>query len=417
MRAFRRISALAALIIVVIFVAANVLLGSADASGGGRPYRVEIKRLALQIEQDGVGSVDLSEYEYVLHIEKSVDGREDDFYNRETPGVDSAILRIKGELYRFDYLVKNNRADRQIVIGINAVLAVMAAVTSGVLLYIRQKILRPFEKFENLPYELSRGNLTVPVKDGGGRFFGKFLWGIDLLRENIEEQKRRELELHKEKKTLLLSLSHDLKTPLSAIKLYAKALSKNLYSDAAKQHSIAESINEKADEIEAYVSQIITASQEDFLSFTVENGEFYLKDLIRRIEEYYREKLSLVKTEFIVGKYENCLLSGDLERSVEVLQNVMENAIKYGDGKRVELLFPEEETGVLIAVKNSGCTLDRACLPHIFESFWRGANAGEICGSGLGLYICRQLMHRMNGEIFAQIDDDTITVTAVFCRV
>lgn len=417
MKAFRKIFALVAAAVTLIFIAVNLFLGSVDASGGGRPYRVEIKRLARQIEQDGVKSVDLSEYEYVRYIEKYGDAPEDDFYNREIPDGHSAILRINGELYRFDYLMKNDGKERRIVIGINAVLAVMAALVSGVLLYIREKILRPFEEFANLPYELSRGNLTVPVKDDGSRFFGKFLWGIDLLRENIEQQKRRELELHKEKKTLLLSLSHDLKTPLSAIKLYAKALSKNLYSDTAKQRRIAESINEKADEIEAYVSQIITASREDFLSFTVENGEFFLTDLVQRIEEYYREKLSLVKTEFVVGKYENCLLSGDLERSVEVLQNVMENAIKYGDGKRVEILFPEEETGVLVAVKNSGCTLDKACLPHIFESFWRGGNAGEICGSGLGLYICRQLMHRMNGEIFAQMDGDTITVTAVFCRV
>ena len=55
-------------------------------------------------------------------------------------------------------------------------------------------------------------------------------------------------------------------------------------------------------------------------------------------------------------------------------------------------------------------------FPHIFESFWRGSNAGNIGGNGLGLYICRQLMRKMNGEIFAKIDDDIITVTTVFAR-
>jgi signal transduction histidine kinase len=104
-------------------------------------------------------------------------------------------------------------------------------------------------------------------------------------------------------------------------------------------------------------------------------------------------------------------------RSVEVLQNVMENALKYGDGKQVELIFPEDDECVQIAVRNGGCTLGEDDLPHIFESFWRGANAENIRGSGLGLYICRQLMRRMNGEIFAKIDNDMITVTAVFARV
>ncbi|MDE7234108.1 MAG: HAMP domain-containing histidine kinase, partial [Ruminiclostridium sp.] len=232
----------------------------------------------------------------------------------------------------------------------------------------------------------------------------------------LEQQKQRELELQKEKKTLLLSLSHDIKTPLSAIKLYAKALSKNLYPDREKQREIAESINEKADEIEGYVSRIITASREDFLSLDVENDEFYLSELVQSITAYYGEKLELVKTEFTVGEYRDRLLFGDLNRAVEVLQNVIENAVKYGDGKRIELIFPENDEGVLIAVRNGGCTLDKSELPHIFESFWRGANAENIRGSGLGLYICRQLMHKMNGEIFAEIDGKSITITSVFGR-
>ena len=281
----------------------------------------------------------------------------------------------------------------------------MAILFIAVMLYIKFAILAPFERLSGIPYELSKGNLAAPIKETKNRFFGKFLWGINVLRENIEQQKQRELEMQKEKKMLLLSLSHDIKTPLSAIKLYSAALSKNLYSDTEKQHIIAENINQKADEIEGYVSQIITASREDFLSLEVEMGEFYLSELVEKIAGYYREKLVLIKTDFIVGKYKNCLLSGDLNRSIEVLQNIMENALKYGDGRRMELIFPEDDECVQIAVTNGGCTLGKDDLPHIFESFWRGANAENIGGSGLGLYICRQLMCKMKGEIFAKIDD------------
>lgn len=69
----------------------------------------------------------------------------------------------------------------------------------------------------------------MSVKEDKSRFFGRFIWGVDLLRENMEQQKQRELDLQRDKKMLLLSLSHDIKTPLSAIKLYSKALSKGLY--------------------------------------------------------------------------------------------------------------------------------------------------------------------------------------------
>ena len=406
MKAFNRIFSAVTVAIILLFVVVNMIL-AADKTDGSRQYRVEISRLAREIEANG--SADISECVYVTNIERYGEK----FYSTDS---DYVIYEINGELYRFDYSA-NGYSNKAHFVGIvNAVLGVIAILFIAVMLYIKYAILAPFERLSSLPYELSKGNLTMPVKETKNRFFGKFLWGIDILRENIEQQKQRELEMQKEKKTLLLSLSHDIKTPLSAIKLYSAALSKNLYPDAKKQQKIAESITEKADEIEGYVLQIITASRKDFLSLEVNMGEFYLSELIEKITEYYSEKLALIKTDFNIGKYKNCLLSGDLNRSVEVLQNMMENSLKYGDGRRVELIFPEDDECVQIALRNGGCTLSVDDLPHIFESFWRGANAESIRGSGLGLYICRQLMRKMNGEIFAEIDGDIITVIAVFAR-
>lgn len=254
----------------------------------------------------------------------------------------------------------------------------------------------------------------MPLTEQKTRFFGRFVWGVNMLRENIEQQKERELSLQKEKKTMLLSLSHDIKTPLSAIKLYAKALSKGLYTEPGKQEEIAENINAKADEIEGFVSEIIRASSEDFLSFELHMGEFYLSELLGKIGAYYGEKLALIKTEFRMGNYSDCLLVGDKDRAVEVLQNLMENAIKYGNGEKIELAVSEEDNCTLISVRNSGCTLTENEVPHIFESFWRGANAEHKKGSGLGLYICRQLMRKMGGEVFAEVQGDEMTVTTVF---
>ncbi|MDE7289271.1 MAG: HAMP domain-containing histidine kinase [Oscillospiraceae bacterium] len=406
MKAFNKIFAAVILALAILFAAANIIL-SADVSESGRPYRVEINRLARQIETDG--HADISECQYVTNIERySVD-----FFNTDS---DYVIREINGELYRFDY--ETDGGDRtRLIFTVNFILGVMAVLIISLMLYVKFSILAPFERLTDVPYELSKGNLTVPIKETKNRFFGKFIWGVDMLRENIEHQKKRELDLQKDKKMLLLSLSHDIKTPLSAIKLYSKALSKGLYESREKQLEIAESINAKADEIECYVSQIVTASREDFLSFDVNMGEFYLSELVAKIKGYYTEKLSLIGTEFSVYDYSDCLLNGDFDRSVEVLQNVMENAVKYGDGKSIALNFSEEDGCILITVRNSGCTLADTDLPHVFESFWRGANAESIAGSGLGLYISRNLMRKMNGEIFAEIKDGVMCVTAVFTKV
>jgi len=335
----------------------------------------------------------------------------EDFYNTDS---DYVIREINGVLYRFDYTPGSNSEKTEGLLTINVILGVMSVVLFVVIVYIKRKILLPFEQFATLPYELSKGNLTASVKESKNRFFGRFLWGMNILRENMEQQKEKELSLQRDKKVLLLSLSHDIKTPLSAIKLYSKALAKGLYEDREKQLEIADSISAKADEIEGYVSQIITASREDFLDLTVKNEEFYLSELVSKLQAYYKEKLALVKTEFCVANYTDCLINGDLDRSIEVLQNIMENAIKYGDGRSIRIAFSEEDGCTLIAVENSGCTLPEHELPHLFESFWRGTNAEKEKGSGLGLYICRQLMRKMNGEIFAEIKGGLMCVTVVF---
>ncbi len=108
------------------------------------------------------------------------------------------------------------------------------------------------------------------------------------------------------------------------------------------------------------------------------------------------------------------MLYGDISRSEEVLQNIIENAIKYGDGKSIGINIREEEGCILVAVRNSGNTLPETEMPHIFDSFWRGSNAGSNRGSGLGMYICRQLMYKMDGDIFAEINGGDMVVTAVF---
>lgn len=285
--------------------------------------------------------------------------------------------------------------------------------------YVRNKIIKPFHRLSEVPFELSKGNLAVPLQENKDKLFGRFVWGMDLLRENLEENRAKELELQKEKKLLLLSLSHDIKTPLSAIKLYAKALSRNLYKDEAKKLEIAGNINEKVDEIESYISEIVRASNEDFLHFDVNNDELYIKDVLEQIREYYADKMQLNQIVFEMSEYANCLVHGDTDRLVEVLQNIVENAIKYGDGKRIWMEMQRAEEEYIIRIFNTGCDLEDKELPHIFDSFFRGSNVEKKPGSGLGLYICRQLMHLMEGEITASVvsqDESQIMLVQVTVR-
>ncbi len=410
MKSFHRICAIILTIHGILILCINLCIQNKNLSENDRPYRVEINRLAREMEQHGDTAADLSSCRYVTHIEK---------YNDRslfTSDSDYVIREIRGILYRFDYRTEVRTDRGRLFLPLNLMLAALFLLTLSVLLWIRQKLIMPFIRLSDIPVELARGNLTIPLQETKSHFFGRFIWGINLLRENTEEQKQRELALQKEKKTLLLSLSHDIKTPLSAIKLYAKALSRGLCSNPKQQAEIAENINEKADEIQNFISQIVRASRSDFMDFQVTPGEFYLSGLLDGIAVYYKEKLSLIRQELVIRKYSDCLLKGDAGRSAEVLHNIIENAVKYGDGKLLEISVRPDEDCILISVTSSGCQLMPDELPHIFESFWQGSNASSSNGSGLGLYICRQLMHRMSGEIFAEIEDHCMIVTVVFSQ-
>jgi len=413
MKIFHKSLAILLLGIFIVFIGSNLYLTNIKQSKS-RFYQVEIERAAVQIREKGLVNLDLSEFTQLIEVVSLEGQAEKEFF--EGTQNDYAIRKIENTYYRMDYIANNSQQMESIIIAVNIMLSVMAVMMLILMCFIGMRILSPFHRLTNMPYELSKGNLAVPLKETKTRFFGRFIWGMNLLRENIEEQRARELQLQKEKKTLILSISHDIKTPLSAIKLYAKALSKNLYESPAKQIEIAGSINTKADEIENFVVEIIKASNEEFINLEVKEGEYYLSALMNSINEFYQDKLNLLKIDFQIEKYLDCLLNGDVDRAVQVLQNIIENAIKYGDGHSIYIKFSEEEDCCLITIKNTGCSLPDNEVPHIFESFWRGSNVGEKNGSGLGLYICRQLMKQMGGDIFGYSKNGIMEITVVFCR-
>ena len=405
MKKFNKMFIVLLVVIAGTFVLANILINT-DEKVSGRPYRVEIERVCKTM-QDG-SEPDLSDCKYVTAVKK-IDTSES-FYETNS---DHVIRSVDGQLYRIEYKASAND-NSSARIAVNLSIAVLSAVVILVLMYIRHFLIKPFNRFSSVPYDLSKGKLTQPLEENKSKYFGKFVWGVNMLRENILEQKQNELELLKEKQTLILSISHDIKTPLSAIKLYSKAMSKGIYTDKEKIIETAKNIDKNADDIEKFVTQLTRSASEDFLHIEVNMSEFYLSELVDEIANHYSPQLSDRHTEFSVDEYINCILSGDLGRSTEVLKNLMDNAIKYGDGKYIRIGITEEDGCKLICVANSGCSLPEGEMLKIFDSFWRGSNSQGKSGSGLGLYICRQLMLKMNGDIFAEQNDGEMRITAVF---
>ena len=407
MNKYRRFVVIVMVLETAIILGATILLRSSQQSDYGRGYRVESERAAKELRSGKhPDELDMKQYPSLLKI-KVFDTKQED-------NDDYQVKDINGTLYQFSYRHQDNNYQLSVFYMMSVVLL---AGTMLLLWFIGKKMIQPFSRMSDLTVQLAKGNLSIPVHEEKSKFFGKFLWGMDMLREKLEQDREKELALMKDRKTLILSLSHDIKTPLSAIELYIKALSAGLYNTEEKRQQVVEGIERNVAEIKNYVSEIVAASREDFLHLEVKKGEFYLHDLAKEISLYYEEKMQRYHIEFMVDREENCLLHGDYDRVVEVLQNICENAIKYGDKKRIQISFEEEENYKLITVENGGCTLKEEEIPHIFDSFYRGSNSEREKGSGLGLYICKNLLQKMDGEIFAKKEGDSFLITIVLRKV
>lgn len=410
----------------LILAAATFFMLNHLESGNNRIYRVEIndimhilkenQEIRLENAADSIQEVDIKdigkEFRYIRKVSylNSSAGSEviNSFFEAEN-GLHFEIIPIVERenvagYVRFDYEAVTDSTGYIIVS--EAAILIMFAFTFSVLLFVYYGIVKPFNKFGSMPYELSRGNLTDTVPESRSRYFGKFVWGIVMLKDTLEEHKNKEMALAREKKLLVLSLSHDIKTPLNAINLYAKALETGIYSTQEQKQTAVVKIQEKCREINTFIQEIVKSQSEDVITIEVKNSEYYLNDLADKIYSGYAEKLHICKCDFCVGTYENRLLKGDIDRMYEAVVNLFENALKYGDGKRISLTFTEEENYVLIHVYNSGNPVPSREMPHLFDSFFRGSNVSGKQGNGLGLYICSEIMKKQGGEIYAQACED-----------
>lgn len=422
MKKYNRI--LAGTVFTYLAIAVLFLIGYRQQSKSeALAYKTEINQVMQEfIDAGKFFRVDMGEFSYLQEIsylsqQDTLDTEKVSVFYKNHNGVHSSThsLVIDGEIkgfVRFDYRIE--KSDAKIVWVVEGILLIAFVFVVVILLYVRIKILEPFHTFGEMPYELAKGHLTGEVNENKNRYFGRFLWGISMLRDTLNDARTKELKLMREKKLLLLSLSHDIKIPLSAIKLYAKALKENIYETKEEQFHAAEQIEVHAQEIENFVKEIVTASSEDVVSIEVENAEFYLKDYVEKIQEMYLPKCQLRMVEFTIGEYENHLLKGDMERAFEVMENLIENAFKYGDGIRISIDFYEEDYCQIIRVFNSGEPIADTELPHLFDSFYRGSNVGSKQGNGLGLYISRQIMQKMEGDIFAERCEDGMNFCLVF---
>lgn len=315
------------------------------------------------------------------------------FLNQSQYSIVLLPAQEQGMFYWFAY--EQARIPQWLILLVNIIFCFIIVFILYLYCYIRKQVIQPFHQMKALAQALKNRDFTYQLPQQKARLFGDFIWAIDVMREELRAHEETEVQLLKEKKLMIASVSHDIKTPLSNIRLYTDALQESLYP----QEIIQARIYENCEKINQYINEIMAANQEDLFDFSVHMEEIYMEEVLAIL----KREAERVKLAFVSYEQEECaneLIYTDMIRLREVLSNVIDNALKYGDGNWIHISFYEEDQHQVIAIANSGENIDLHDISLLYQSFYRGRNVTSQKGNGLGLYICKQLMKEMQGDIF-----------------
>lgn len=317
----------------------------------------------------------------VRQLSKSTDG---------TSPSEDALVELEDSI-RKGSVSENQNVRLKVAIGF----LIMGLLYMAMLLfYIWHSILRPFQKLENYAQEVAGGNLDITLDYERRNYFGAFTWAFDHMRKEILASRKKEHEAIEANKTIVASLSHDIKTPIASIRAYSEALEANLGASFEKRRQYSETIIRKCDEVTALVNDLVLHSLSELEKLEIKCEEISAVEVIRNtIRDLEFEKLELKEPLVIANIW------GDRKRIAQILENLLNNARKYAPNARVEIFTEVEEGLYLLHVRDHGKGILPEDMPFIMQKFYRGKNVFDMPGSGLGLYIVSYLVEEMGGEV------------------
>ena len=342
-----------------------------------------------------------------LTVETAIQKRYPYQYLKDDSGIWGCVIMIDDGLD--GYRMRRLRFIAGMSIG--SLLILLGMIGFGI--YLNGNIITPFRKMQDFAGKVAEGRLDEPLAMDRDNLFGAFSESFDIMREELSASKQRELELQKKERELVASLSHDLKTPVTGIKLAAELLqmrfsvkTENSDSDITFSRDETNSINDsvdgilqKSEQINALVSDLFTATLDDLGEFKVncrDENSAVLADIVKSCDD---------KHYAVMGELPQVIISIDRKRMAQVIGNIISNSYKYAD-TAINVDFKLSEGFLEMRLQDHGNGVSSEEIELITNKFYRGKEwaDSEKDGNGLGLYIAKSLMKKMNGDLTAESD-------------
>lgn len=285
------------------------------------------------------------------------------------------------------------------------IILVFTALSVG--LWIYRSIAVPLVKLKKATKNIKEGNLDFVLEVEGNDEFSQLCQDFEEMRKRLKESTEEKILMDKENKELISNISHDLKTPITAMKGYVEGIMDGVADTPEKMDRYVRTIYNKTNEMDHLINELTFYSKIDTnripYTFSKLNVEDYFSDCA--------EELGLeMETRGIELVYANYVEKGvqviaDGEQIRRVIHNIVSNAIKYMEKPRGIIQLRVKDVGdfIQVEIEDNGKGIAAKDLPYIFDRFYRTdvSRNSSKGGSGIGLSIVKKIMEDHGGKVWA----------------
>ena len=285
------------------------------------------------------------------------------------------------------------------------IILVFTALSVG--LWIYRSIAVPLVKLKKATKNIKEGNLDFVLEVEGNDEFSQLCQDFEEMRKRLKESTEEKILMDKENKELISNISHDLKTPITAVKGYVEGIMDGVADTPEKMNRYVRTIYNKTNEMDHLINELTFYSKIDTnripYTFSKLNVEDYFSDCA--------EELGLeMETRGIELVYANYVEKGvqviaDGEQIRRVIHNIVSNAIKYMEKPKGIIQLRVKDVGdfIQVEIEDNGKGIAAKDLPYIFDRFYRTdvSRNSSKGGSGIGLSIVKKIMEDHGGKVWA----------------
>lgn len=275
-------------------------------------------------------------------------------------------------------------------------------------LWLYQSIVQPLEKLKKAAVNIKDGNLDFNVIVDNEDEIGEVCVAFEEMRIKLKDQIELSMQYEKDNKELISNISHDLKTPITAIKGYVEGIRDGVADTPEKMDKYIRTIYNKATDMDKLIDELFLFSKLDSNSLNYSFAKLNLKDYFEDCVDEI--SLDLESKGITLAYYnhvpEDTVIIADPEQLKRVINNIIGNSVKYMSGDRpghIGIFIKDEPEFVQIEIQDNGKGIAKKELPHIFERCYRtdASRNSSKGGSGLGLSIAKKIIEEHGGKIWA----------------